>query len=187
MSEDGRVRHFRGIDEKLVEREVVAIAKGKCVLIRAGPHAGFTARIADDGPATLRLKLSINQTVCFVPPRVCVSNGAAGDIGASRRRARHLRGGLQVDRRAARRGGRSAATTSCRIRYFELMLEAPKTAARPASSAHSEEEAPYQPKRKAAVGVRSDLLPPMPVSRGCTRTSACVSPATASRAAATTM
>ena len=64
---DGRVRHYKTIDETLVEREVIGIKKGNPVLIQEGPHKGYTARISEVTMTTLRVKLAINSTEMTLP------------------------------------------------------------------------------------------------------------------------
>eukprot|EP00035_Acanthoeca_spectabilis_P031415 m.14042 g.14042 ORF g.14042 m.14042 type:complete len:511 (-) comp4740_c0_seq1:2211-3743(-) len=42
---DGRIRHMRGLDEQLVEKEIPKMRIGAYVVLRAGPHSGMSGKV----------------------------------------------------------------------------------------------------------------------------------------------
>lgn len=62
-SADGKARHTRGIDEKLVEKEVLAMREGAYVLLTVGPHSGFTGKVRRVRSDRVEVELSLGSEV----------------------------------------------------------------------------------------------------------------------------
>eukprot|EP00033_Pygsuia_biforma_P002968 GCRY01003269.1.p1 GENE.GCRY01003269.1~~GCRY01003269.1.p1 ORF type:complete len:443 (+),score=111.02 GCRY01003269.1:120-1448(+) len=61
--EDGRVRHHRGLNEKLVEIKAARIEAGNPVLVTRGPHEDLYGLIDSLGETSCRVRLAISKEV----------------------------------------------------------------------------------------------------------------------------